>query len=217
MKTLDQFLTRVMPHVIGCPDVTAQQALLDTAIEFCEKTLILRQTLDPFDTEANTLEYELLSISNQELVTYPVQVWFKGTLLQPASADMIAAVQAYRTDTPGINLVTGDPTQYFWTAQRTLGLYPVPSTSETGVLTARVAVRPTRSATSLNDILYEDWVEALAAGTLARLHMTKDQPWASADRALIQHRYFKECIQRARAEAMGGRVRGSTSVRMRSF
>lgn len=217
MKSLDLFLTRILPHVAGCPEITAQEALVDTAIEFCEKTLVLRQTLDQFSSEAGELEYELYPVNTQETVVCPVQVWFKTTLLEPISADLVANVQAFRTDTPGTTLLEGAPRQYFWTAERTLGLYPVPDTDEDGTVTVRAAMRPKRDATALNTVLYDDWIEAMAAGTLARLHSMKDQPWASSDRAVIQRRYFRECLQRARVEGSSGRVRGSLSVRMRSF
>lgn len=219
MKSLDSFLTRVMPHVIGCPDVTAKEVMVDAAIDFCEKTLILRQTLDHLDTEAGVLEYDLSSMNqnSQESVFCPMQVWFKGCLLEPVSADLIANVQAFSTDVTGNTITQSAPTQYFWTAPSTLGLYPIPDVSELKTITVRAAVRPKRTATTLNDVLYDDWVEAIAAGTLARLHAMKDQPWASSDRSQIQRRYFHECIQRARVESSSGRVRGSMSVRMRSF
>lgn len=217
MKTLDTFMSRILPNVMTCPEITAQEALLDAAIEFCEKTLILRQTLDPLDTEVGTLEYELFSLSTQESVVYPLQVWFKGQLLEPIAADRIASVQAFRTDVSGYTNIQAPPSQYFWVEPNTLGVYPIPDTSENNVLTVRAAVRPTRSATALNDVLYDNWIDAMAAGTLARLHQMKDQPWASSDRALIQRRYFHECIQRARSEASVGRVRGSLSVKPRTF
>lgn len=210
-------MTRILPHVVGCPDVTAKEALLDTAIEFCEKTLIIRQTLDPLDTESDVLEYELFAPTNQEIV-YPIQVWFKGQLLQPVAADLIKNVQAYATETISDFVpIKGAPAQYFWLSAGVLGLFPIPNKSELGAITVRAALKPTRTATQLDDVLFNSWADALVAGTLARLHMMKDQPWASADRALMRAREFRISIQRARVEASIGRVRTSLSVCMRGF
>ena len=50
MISIDKFYSRVMPYVQGCPEPTASQAILDAAIEFCDKTNVMRQTLDTFFT-----------------------------------------------------------------------------------------------------------------------------------------------------------------------
>lgn len=213
MKALNSFMSRILPHVAGCPDITAQEALLDTAIDFCEKTLIVQQTLDTIDTVVDTIEYELTAPRHQAVVL-PVAVWFKTTLLEPVPVQAIRNVQAYtNTGEP----MEGPPRQYFWTAANTIGLYPIPDAAETAALVVRAALKPTRSATQLEDVLYEDWIDTLAHGTLARLHMMKDQPWASADRALLHGREYRAGTQRARIEQSTGRIRTTLSVRMRSF
>lgn len=216
MKSLSLFMSRILPHVIGCPDVVAQEALLDTAIEFCEKTLVVRQTLDPLDTEAGALEYELSGPLN-EVVILPLQVWHKGTLLQPVAADLVENVQAFSSDALGTDTMKGTPTQYVWLSPSTLGLFPIPDTSELAAINVRAALKPTRTATQLEDVLYTDWMDVLVAGTLARLHATKDQPWSSADRSLMRAREFRTGVQRARMEGSVGRVRASLSVRPRRF
>lgn len=216
MKSLDLFLSRILPHVTACPEVVAKEALLDTAIEFCEKTLVVRQTLDPLSTDEGVLEYEVFPPAG-EAVICPLQVWFKSRYLEPVAADLIRSVQAYNIDVPDVTAISATPTQYFWTAPSTIGLYPVPDTSEVSTLTVRAALKPTRSATTLEDVLYDNWIDVIVAGTLARLHMMKDQPWASADRALVQAQKFRAGTQRARIEGTVGRVRGSLSVRMRGF
>lgn len=215
MKTLATFLSRIMLHVAGCPNVTAEQALLDAAIEFCEKTLVIQQTLEPLYTEEGIAEYELTAPSNQSVVIHPTQVWFKTQLLQPVAAAHIQNAQAYNTSNPGFQNAEGYPRQYFWLSPGLIGLYPVPDTTEADALTVRAALKPSRTASQLEDVLYDNWLDPLVAGTLARLHMMKDQPWASADRALLAQREFRAGIQRARIESSTGRVRGSVSVNLR--
>lgn len=216
MKSLSSFMSRILPHVAGCPDTVAQEALLDTAIEFCEKTLVVRQTLDPLDTVAGALEYPL-DAPSQQTVILPISVWFKTRLLQPAAADNIRNVQAYSTEVVDFTEVQGEPVQYFWTSNETIGLYPLPEETESSTLVVRAALKPTREATQLENVLFDDWLDVLVAGTLARLHFMKDQPWGSADRALIRSREFRAGVQRARMEGSIGRVRTSLSVRPRAF
>lgn len=213
MKTLNSFMSRILPHVAGCPDITAQEALLDTAIDFCEKTLIVQQTLTPISSVVDTIEYELMAPKHQAVVL-PVAVWFKTRMLEPVPAQAIQSVQAYTSSQSPLD---GMPAQYFWTAPNMIGLYPIPDATEAATITVRAALKPTRSATQLEDVLYEDWIDVLAHGTLARLHMMKDQPWASADRALLHGREYRAGQQRARIEQSTGRIRTSLSVRMRCF
>jgi hypothetical protein len=216
MKSLDSFLSRILPHTPACPDITAKEALLDTAIAFCEKTLLVQQTLSPIDTVDGTLEYELMA-PKQQAVVLPIGVWFKTRYLEAVPAHAIRDVQAFTTQISGTAATEGSPTQYFWTAPNLIGLYPIPDTSEAATLTVRAALKPIRTATQLEDVLYEDWIDTLTHGTLSRLHMMKDQPWASADRALLHAREYRNGLQRARIEQSMGRVRTSVSVRMRSF
>jgi hypothetical protein len=216
MKTLDTFMSRILPHVPACPDVVAQEALLDAAIEFCEKTLVVRQTLSVLGTTANTMEYTL-SAPAGEAVVAPIQAWFKGRLLEPVAADLIGNVQAFNTSPVEVTVTKAGPTHFYWTAPSKIGLYPVPDDTEASTLTVRAALKPTRTATQLEDVLYDDWIDALMAGALSRLHAMKDQPWASADRSLIRAREFRNSVQRARAEGTTGRVRASLYVRQRGF
>lgn len=214
MKALSLFLPRILPHVVGCPEVTAQEALIDTAIEFCERTLVVQKTLNQLDTEKAWNEYTLPT-PNDQVVVIPVAVWFKAKLLEPVAAQAIQNVQAYTDNISGSTVTQGTPTSYFWTAPNTLGLYPVPDTDEVETLTVRAALKPKRSATQLEDVLFDDWLDPLVSGTLARLHAMKDQPWASSDRALLRSREFRNGLQRARIESSQGRVRANLSVNLR--
>jgi hypothetical protein len=211
MKPLSAFMTRILPHVAGCPDVTAQEALVDTAIEFCEKTQIVQQTLAPISTVINTLSYTVTGPTDQ-VVAMPVGVWFKTVPLEPVPVHEIENVQAFNPDLPDTDLFTGIPICFVWTAPATIALYPIPDESEADVVTVRASLKPSRTATTLADVLFDDWCDALVHGTLARLHMFKDQPWASADRALLHAREFRGYVQRARIEQSKGRVRTSMRV-----
>lgn len=216
MKDLSSFMSRILPHVTGCPDVLAEEALLDTAIEFCEKTLIIQKTLDPMSARRGASEYELDAPSDQEVIL-PVSVWFKTRKLVAVPADNVWNVQAFNLRVPGTDAVEGEPTAYFWVANRTIGVYPVPEETHSAAITVRAALKPKRTATQLEDALFDDWIDPMVTGTLARLHAMKDQAWSSADRALLRSREFRASVQRARMEGSVGRVRGNLSVRMRSF
>jgi hypothetical protein len=218
MKSLNLFLPYVLPYAAGCPKPTAKQAIVDAAIEFCEKTLVIQETLDALDTIEDQTEYEL-RVGRHLAVCMVMRAWFKGQELQPIAQVDLRNVQAYRDDVPDVDVTTGPPSQYFHTRTNHIGLYPIPDSdnAEADALTVRVATRPTRDATQLADELYENWVEAIASGALYRLHLTPDQTYSSGDRAAQRLTEFRQRMNRARIEAPRARVKGLLSVRMRAF
>lgn len=216
MKTLAVFLPYVQPYVLACPKPVMRQAIVDAAIDFCEQTHIIQQILDPLSLEAGTREYELSMPSRQELVMVK-RAWFKGTELAPAAQESVSLASAWRDDIPGVTATTGDPGEFYQVGQRSIGLHPVPAEDEDEVLTARVALKPTRNATSLEDVLYEDWVEAIRDGALYRLHTTPGQSYTDLPAAANRFAGFMQAVSKAKAQATRGRVQADTTVQMRPF
>lgn len=68
--------------------------------------------------------------------------------------------------------------KYFTVDQnRNLRLVPVPSENITNALHVWVALKPLRSATSVESFLYTDWLETITDGALARLLTMTSEPW----------------------------------------
>jgi hypothetical protein len=214
MKALDLFLPFVLPYAMGCPEVSAQRALVDSAIEFCEKSLLVRATLTPVSLVAGTYTYTP-AVPTHEAMVMPVGVWFKGAELAPVAADAIRNPQAFASSIPDVTAETGDPREFFALTAGQLGLYPIPDTTESGVLLVRAALRPTRAATELEDVLFNDWVEAIAAGAMSRLMRSHGQPFTDPVEGARRAMEFYQAINRARIEGSRGRVRADLAVRMR--
>lgn len=216
MKSLDLFLPYVQPYVMGCPDSAARQAIVDSAIEFCERTQIIQQTLDPMSTEAGIGEYELDLPTRQELVQVK-RAWFKGSEMDPVAVEAVRNALAWRDVIPGVQAESGSPREFYTADRGAIGLYPRPTTTEADTLTVRAALKPSRSVTQLDDSLYEDWVEVIAAGALKRLHATRGQPYTDQAAASAAAAVFLEGANRAKYVATYGRARGELSVQMRPF
>lgn len=214
MKSVNSFLPYVMPFVMACPKTVARRAVIDSAIEFCERSGIVRQTLDPVSVYANQ-PYIDLSAPGQQDVAMVLRAWYRGAEMQPAALAHVNAVQAWRQDVPGVTLRTGDPSEYFESAGRQLGLYPVPAADLASAITVRVSLRPKRAATQLDDVLYDNWVEAIAAGALLRLHGTPGQAYTDMAQASRRQSEFLAAAGRARGEAERGRTRGEVRVENR--
>lgn len=70
-----------------------------------------------------------------------------------------------------------------------------------GTFTGKVAYAPTRTATTVDDILFSDYVEDIAAGALARVLLTAGQPYYDPPRAAGYLSRFTNGKNKARMRA----------------
>lgn len=187
--TLDQYLTRVLPHVLGCPDPMAREAIVDAADDFCRETRILidRQEALPIpagtaliDTDASirgtrVLDIEYLRLDDEFL----------------SAAEVQDLVGDYRT-----------PALYAREDDATLRIHPATSQPMTARLGLVLTVRS--DATSIPTEL-DKWREGIAAGALARLQRSVGAAWFNQAAAMQWQAIYMQEIARARSEStLGG-------------
>lgn len=217
MQSLDLFLSRLIPKVPGCPDPTARRALVDSAIEFCEETAIIQSTSDPQPMTAGVGVYSVDTVVQQRVVA-TLKVWHGTNQLQPAPADQVDAILAYVSAVGAATAVQGTPTVFYEFSPGQIGIYPVPDATAAALpFSARICTKPDRTATSVEDVLYHDWIEAIVAGAAARLQDTPGHAFSSPGTAQTERSKFWLDVSKATNIALRGRIRTSVSVRGRSF
>lgn len=216
MQALDVFLSRLLPQVPGCPDILAKQSLLDSAIEFCEETSIIQSTSNPQTVTAGTATYSL-TLPTQQAVSTTLKVWHNTTLLYPATPEQVTDILAYVAAAGSDTAPRGTPEAYYEFTPGVIGLYPVPKTTATLAFSARIATKPTRSASTLEDVLYNDWVEAIVGGAIGRICATPGQAFSDAGRSAAGYAKFWLDVAKATNIALRGRVRTSIAVRGPTF
>lgn len=212
MQALDVFLSRLLPQVPGCPDILAKQSLLDSAIEFCEETSVIQSTSSPQTVTAGTATYSL-TLPTQQAVSTTLKVWYNTTLLYPATPEQITDILAYVSAAGSSTAARGTPSAYYEFTPGVLGIYPTPITTSALAFSARIATKPLRSATTLEDVLYNDWVEGLVGGAIGRICSTPGQPFSDAGRSAAGYSKFWMDVAKATNVALRGRVRSSIAVR----
>ena len=91
-----------------------------------------------------------------------VNAWCQGQSLQPIAPDGIKDPTIYnRFANKDNSVVTGKPRNIFQKDERTFTLLPVPDETVAQSLTMRVALKPTRNATTVEDVFYEDYAEII--------------------------------------------------------
>lgn len=193
--------------MVSCPDPVIAQALVDTAIAFCERSLIVRYTPDPVSTTAELGTYDFDVPTNQE---------FSRVVYLTANAEPLRPVVHEQLPLPLSE--PGVPTHYYVTqneSELTLVLYPTPDAAYS--IAMELALRPTRTAQYLEDALYTYWLDALAHGTIARLMELPGQPYSNPQGAVYHARKAAVLCKSARIESNIGRVTGAARAQPRPF
>lgn len=212
MLSLDVFLPRLLPSVPSCPEPLARQALLDAAIEFCEETGVIQVTTDPQAPTGGTA-YDV-DVPYGQSVVCTLRAWYGVTELTPCPQSVINNVDAFSATAANTGAA---PHSFLEFAPGEVRLYPTPSVSTDALITFRVSTRPTRTATQVDNALFENWAEPIVAGALRRLHAIPDTPFFSDTHAERRAIEFLVGVSRARAETQRGRIRGSMTTQPRAF
>lgn len=208
---LSSFLPYIVPYAPGVPRTVAQSKLLDAAIELCERSLYLRQTLSAFDLVLNTDSYVLAPPTDHDVVM-ATSVIVNGNPIGPAAEERIDSIDAYwRTG------ISGMPSMWYQPSPTTIKFNRLPDETVTAGILVEIAVKPTRTATTVDDELYTDWVERLANGALWRLLSMRGVEWA--DENLAHGLYgpkWNAAISQAKARAAMGKTRAATYAKLRT-
>ncbi len=206
MISIDKFYSRVMPYVQGCPEPTASQAILDAAIEFCDKTNVMRQTLDTFFTSKDVVDYDIDLPSRQLRVSKILTVCLDD--------DKLSGV--FEQDSYYLPNREGKPTGYYTRrVDEALTLRFNVTPDDRYSVEVSAALSPTRSATSIESDLYDYWGDAIVSEAIAKLASMPQTVFFNPALAVEMSNKSREQCHTARIESQQGKVLGGTRVRLR--
>jgi len=207
VKALSEFYPRIIPYLPGISEPMVNQVLVDSAIEFCDTSLVLRENLDTFYTSIGRIEYDLDPPSTQHNISRVMGVAVDGKALSGVEYESLrndfatsnAVPKGFYTDRTGSTL--------------TLRLTPPPDKIYPVVV--NVTLRPARSATLLEDDLYNIWIDPVVTGAIARAMQIPDQPFTNFAQAGYLTNYSARQTISSRIEGNYGQIRGSVRARAR--
>lgn len=207
MKPLADFYSRLQPRLPGVSVPLMNQALLDSAILFCQRSLALRADLTPIVTALNVAEYVIPTTGDVQ--PYKVTgAHCDGDALYLTNSIHWAQLAARRgrPRTARVDNLDG---------ALTLTLDTLPDDAYPIVLSAVMA--PSRTATTLPDQFMTEWLDALILGALGALQKMRGQPFH--DDMLAQRDDMRAHAEtnRARVDALRGSITGSLRVAPRPF
>lgn len=208
---LTEFTQHIIIYVPGCSDMLAEQFVLNTIRDFCERTDIWKYTLDAISSVAEQRDYELSVPSETELVTI-INATYDDNPLDP-----VIETQMDWQDSYWRSADSGTPTSYAVLTPGYISLYPTPEDTESDILSVRVSLKPTVTATTVEGFLYTDWLDAIISGTLARLMAIPKKNWTDVQLSQFYLRKYESYLSRGIVRSTTGHVRKALRVKPSYF
>lgn len=195
----DEFLSEVLPYAPNCSEPQAVNAIRNACIEFCDNTLFIQQDMDPITVQAGVGEYEVDVPTNYVLGTIISLYWDSAYLPRKTQAELEKSF--------GMNwqlIDDGTPSAFTQFNEDTFRVCLTPQEALVNGFTGRISLVPTRSSSTVDSRIKERYTETIAAGALARLLRTPNEPYTDVQASMAYLAKFRVDMQTATSYVRGG-------------
>jgi len=216
MIAWEEFLPSVLLEVDDCPTALAVAAIRNSAIEFCQRTRVWREYIDPINVVTGMAGYELDNPSNSTIVT--VLSARCGT--DPNKVDLKGPFSERRLDTdlPGWRNFEGNlPNVFLYDGNLTITLVPKPTEDITNGLDVYCALKPDTNSADGPELLLNHYHEAIGYGAKYRLMAMPEKEWSNATLAAYNLGQFQKAIVDAWSKVNRGNGQKDMRVNDQSF
>lgn len=211
MVPLKDFRPDIKMSVGNVHEPIIDRAISGAAIEFCDKTRLWSEELNPLVLTPEISEYELDYDCITRVLIGLTEVYIDGAHLAPVPlANLNKMVRDWRSKT------ALKPTNYYLSEPNKIQLYPAPNADASGELTFRGSFKPHRKSTELPDFIYNDYYDAIVAGAEYRLHSMKGKSWYSPNDAMESKQVFNGYVDDGKIRSRKSRTNGTVKLRIRS-
>jgi hypothetical protein len=220
IRDFDSLAVRLQPTVPGCPRQTIIQYIRDAAIKTCERTLAWRYQIPKFDLTPGTYIYDYRNPFDTDVHAVfkafqndsPLEVLTLDRALElyPAWADKY-------TTTGDIATYGSQPRSITEISPSQFAVLPLPDAVRTYTVRMFVALKPTRSASGMDEAVFNDLEDAIMHGALQMLLVLPNTNWSDKDLASYHARQYLFQMTERRARANLGNARGTFAAQMQPF
>jgi hypothetical protein len=207
------FLPEVMPYVQDVPELVAVQAIRNACIQFCEETHYLQENLDAITGIEGIGDYDLDANDSNYKVVEIMQAYYGDQLLIPKAQEELN--QIYRTS--NWEDLKGNPYYYYRPRAGVMRLVTKPIITEASKLKVKAAIAPKRASTTVDDELFERFLEYIAHGARARLYNTPNQPYYDPRTAMEYTKRFNDEMAEVRTRVYKGLTRAAAKIEFQRF
>jgi hypothetical protein len=208
MVKYEDMLDEVMPELPGCSNAIAVKALKDACHMFLSQSLVYQQKNDPISVEAGTAEYDLDSFTGYENIM-PVAVYIDTRKIDPTTEDKLRTMHRQWDEQEG------QVGAYIMVSPDIIRLVYIPEAD--GVLDVKVALTTSKRSTGIEDFIWDQYYEYIAAGAKRRVMRIPNKPYSQPELAKEYGMTERFGIDQARSRSLKSGTNTSLHVRMRKI
>ena len=220
-KKIESLVPKVKREAPSCPSFIAVEELRNTIIDFCVNTDIYLSELTLFQTVTGINEYEAadLDIPTGTELNHIIDFYCeRGESNDQLSEKSLARLEPKSLiGTPSLidAYDKGKPKYYAQRNQEIILFAPTPEKNYS--LYALYSLKPTATATTIPNIIVNEYQETIIHGALYRLQMMKDSPWSDVQAADLNKRMYDKGEAQAVRKSKYGLVGAPLTVRYQEF
>ena len=212
MKALSEFRRKVRQLVRRCPTPIIEEAIRDSAIEFADYTYCWHEPLSALRVRDGVQDYEFCAPAQGRIVHVLYVSHSDVTVLPTTERTLDTMEDGWRTSEAAV------AEWYYLPDRETIRLALTPSETEAKALKITAAFKPIVDATKLDDVFYNDHLEAITHGALMRLYGQESEEWGDGNASNIRRELFKRAKRKEKAEQLNNHTRESTlTVRAHAY
>lgn len=196
----DSFVPYINPSCLGVPAEIIGLSARDSAIEFTERTGILKQEIT-LDFQANVQEYPIEVDGCYNFLALHRVCTPSGIVYAPNHSPHCCRTGGYT----------------FFYDSESLIISPVPVEDEAKAAKITITVSIKRDALYCPEIIYERYVDAVKYGALSKILNMNGHPWFDSGGAIIYRKMFKNEVNRARLREERSMIRGPMIATAKRF
>lgn len=215
-KALSYFKKYVAPDVMPCPDVIVERELVSTIMDFCKQTHVITKDFEVDLTDAD-IDDDLVNSIDVDIREFMSD--YRPVALVRLNVDGVDYDLEYKelvNDITYWDSIKDDNVKYFYFVDaNTIRIYDMDSGDDN--LFIRLAVKPKRDVTAVDEVLFDDHIETIAAGAKYRILAMPGKAWTNTGAANTYYREYRRGLTKARVNFDKGYTRQPGNVYPRSF
>jgi hypothetical protein len=213
---ISEFKNLVAVDVLPCPDPIVNREVVSVLLDFCKKSNILTHEFE-LDVNTNDIDSTMQNSIDFDISAYSTNLRPVTLLeLMVGSTQYIPHQRDIRNTISNFSMVKDENYKYFWIVDEdTIRLFDM-STADS-ILWMRIAFKPLRTATTVDDALFEDWSEAIVAGAKWKILTMPGKDWSDPKTGDFYRREYRRYLSQAKQKTLKGGSGQSEKVNWQSF
>jgi len=213
---ISQFRNRVLVEVPGCPTPRIDLAVVNAIREMCKDTYAYTKSFEDEDIDYTTIDDTDNDSYTLDLSSYISNVDPIAPLkFQIDGGDWNLRELTLENDNSNLDSITIQGTKFFnYPALTTMKIFPFTDQSVNFDIFLKLAVKPSRGVTEVENIFYNDdnWFEGIVHLASHDLQIMPSRPWSNAEHAIFNRSRYSHYMGLVKINDSLGGSPGSQAI-----